>query len=108
MNDVQENNIAKRTAFVIFVVALVLLALYSLGAADALLRVKNTIYEAEGMFFYGELGDGRFKGSGKIIFPNGDTYEGDIKGGRFNGYGVYVSSSGWQYEGWFSDGIPSE
>ena len=90
------------------IVALVLitLALYALGVINAPQRGTDNSYTAEGMIFTGELGDGSFYGTGKIVFENGDTYEGALSGGRFDGYGVYVSSDGWRYEGYFRDGKP--
>jgi len=92
----------------IMLVTLIALALYALGAVDALNRKTDESYTVEGMVFTGELGDGRFHGTGKIVFANGDTYEGGLDGGRFNGYGIYVSSDGWRYAGYFCDGKPEE
>ena len=86
--------------------ALIVLALYALGAENAFRRSDGSTYSVDGMVFTGELGDGKFQGAGKIVFANGDTYEGTLAGGRFNGYGVYVSSDGWRYEGYFRNGKP--
>ena len=108
MESGQQINKSTQAAVPVVFILLIALALYALGVTDAIRGGADNTYDVEGIVFTGELGDGRFRGIGKIVFENGDTYEGPLSGGRFDGYGVFISSDGWRYEGYFSGGKPEE
>ena len=49
--------------------------------------------------YEGEWEDGKFHGTGKLIFKNGDIYEGEFQEGKFHGKGNYLSKDLSRYEG---------
>ena len=65
-------------------------------SADAILP-NGAVYE-------GDIENGKFNGTGKLVYPSKAYYEGQFKDGLFNGKGTLVDSDGNKYEGDFSDG----
>ena len=56
--------------------------------------------------YIGEVKDGQWNGSGRLVFDNGNILEGKWKDGKLNGPGRVISWKGFYHEGNFKDGMP--
>lgn len=55
------------------------------------------------ILYSGNWVDGKFHGSGKLVYPNGDAYVGDFFEGRMCGQGTLTLNNGFTYDGQWKD-----
>ena len=96
---------------ILLVTAVVLLALYAMGALDGagILYVRNMEHNSGDFSFSGGVKDGLFSGSGMLSYANGAAFTVGFDEGRFSGDGAFYSGGGgnrndWHFYGAFSDG----
>lgn len=51
------------------------------------------------MEYQGAIQDGQMHGTGKLTYPNGETYEGEWVFGKRQGHGAYKYLDGGSYQG---------
>lgn len=64
---------------------------------------RNTDDPKTSMMYTGNWVDGKFHGSGQLVYSNGDTYNGDFYEGRICGQGSLAVVGGLTYEGQWND-----
>ena len=106
----KKTHIVLSTAAVL--IFILLCALFSLRVIFG--QINTNVTEKEyvlGEFshkYTGMLADGKFSGSGKLVFSDNSRYEGEFRDGRFHGKGIFFSPDGWRYAGVFAEGKMTE
>ncbi len=61
----------------------------------------------DGSVYSGDISDGKFNGTGTLIFPSGDKVSGEFKDGYIHGHAKISKANGEKLEGQFKKGYPS-